>query len=433
MQDEKIHPDGRRNQRELQIDEHDDIEPDGIEAKTRNQRKQDGERDENNGNGFQNAAQEEQQDIDGDKDRPFPEIKPGDIGRERLRRIQNGQDKAEKRRADHDGVDHAARLYGVVQNGRQVAKVQAAIDDKRDEKAVEDANGRRFRRGESAGVNAADDQDGKEEPPGRTFERRKPFAPRRRFLRLEIARGKYDDADEKKHHENPGDDAADEKFPDGFIRDGAVENHRNGRRNQNAERAAGRDGAENEPSIIAAGKHFRNGDGANRDGASDGRARDGRKDGACDDRRDAEAAGQMPQPLICELKEIVSHFPDEQNLAHEDIHRNGRQDEIIQRFIADNRQLRHRPFTAQIHRDTGHPGQRECKCDGQPGKEENQKQYRKCDNHAVSSFPKSCERSRSASCKMVPMTWSAMMPIPIGMEICGIQSGVESVVGAQLS
>ena len=56
---EKVHPYGRSDKRQFQVQKHYYVEPDGIEAQAQDKREQNGQGDENNGNGFQNATQEE--------------------------------------------------------------------------------------------------------------------------------------------------------------------------------------------------------------------------------------------------------------------------------------------------------------------------------------------------------------------------------------
>ena len=61
---EQVHTNGRSNERQFQVQKHYNVEPDGIEAQAHNQREQNGQSNEDNGNRFQNATQEEQQAVD---------------------------------------------------------------------------------------------------------------------------------------------------------------------------------------------------------------------------------------------------------------------------------------------------------------------------------------------------------------------------------
>ena len=57
---EKVHTYRRSDKRQFQVQKHYYVEPDGIEAQAQNQREQNRQGNEDNGNRFQNATQEEQ-------------------------------------------------------------------------------------------------------------------------------------------------------------------------------------------------------------------------------------------------------------------------------------------------------------------------------------------------------------------------------------
>ena len=92
LQNKQVHAYGRSNQCQLQIEQHNNVEPNGIEAYTANQRENNRQGNENDGNRFQNSAQEQQQNINGNEYELFV-IRNANYGlSQSLRRFQNRQD-----------------------------------------------------------------------------------------------------------------------------------------------------------------------------------------------------------------------------------------------------------------------------------------------------------------------------------------------------
>ena len=71
LQNKQVHAYGRSNQCQLQIEQHNYIELNGVKANTANERENNRQSDKNNGNGFQNSTQEQKQNIDGNENKPF--------------------------------------------------------------------------------------------------------------------------------------------------------------------------------------------------------------------------------------------------------------------------------------------------------------------------------------------------------------------------
>ena len=345
--DEEVHADRRSNQGELHVDEHHDVEPDEVKAQRFDNRIEHRQRDEDDGDRFEHAAEGQEDEVDADEDNPAADLCVRDERHQGLRCLQGCQDEAEQHGADHDGENHRGRLDRVLQDFAHIAELYRAINKERDNQAVERADGSGFGRREEAGVDTADDDNRQQQAPDIFLERCHALLPAGCRLALHVAAAENEVADEEEGHENARYNTRNEELADRLTRDGAVKNHRDARRNQDAERAARGDGAEDGRAFIAALEHFRNGHGANRDGRGYARARDCGENGTGENRRDADAARQMAEPFAAELKEAVADFAFEQNLTHEDVQRHGDEHEVVEGLIGDDRNLRKRGRTAE--------------------------------------------------------------------------------------
>ena len=116
-------------------------------------------------------------------------------------------------------------------------------------------------------------------------------------------------------------DARDEQLRHAFLGDEAIDDHRDRRRDENAERAARRYEAVDEVARIIALDHFRDRDRADGGGAGNGRARDRGKQRATQDRRDREAARPMPDPRLHRGEQVLADTALEQDIRHHQEHR----------------------------------------------------------------------------------------------------------------
>ena len=254
--------------------------------------------------------------------------------------LQDGQDKPVEHRADDDGQDHRVGLGGIDENSGNIPQRESLINKEGDEQAVHRADRRRLRRREDADIDAADDQNRQEQAPGRMLQHVEPFLPGRRWLGRHAVGTKYDDIqDEESGQDQSGNDSGNEQAADGFAGDGPEQDHRNAGRDQDAERAAAGDQAQNQFLRITARDHFRDSHHADGDGGRDAGAGNGGKGGAGHDGGDAEAGRQMAQPFAGDIVQVVADLAGQQDLAEQDIKGNGREHEVIQRLVADDRDL----------------------------------------------------------------------------------------------
>ena len=103
LQYEKVHTNRRSNERQFQVQKHYYVEPDGVEAQAQNQREQNGQGNEDNGNGFQNAAQEEQEAVDCNEYYPTAGFQACYIIGQCLGSVQDSQYETEKASTNHNG------------------------------------------------------------------------------------------------------------------------------------------------------------------------------------------------------------------------------------------------------------------------------------------------------------------------------------------
>ena len=381
LDDEEIHADRRCNEGQLHIDQEHDIEPDGIETQRLDDRIEHRQRDEDDGNCFQHTPQNEKHDIDADEDDPAVHMPFRHERHERLRDLQHSQDIAEEHSADHDGKDHAGCLDGRAKDPRHITDRKAPVDEECDDERIDRADSSGFRRRENAGINTADDDDRQQKPPDIITERFHLFFRRSLFFSWLIPRGNDDVRHESKRQKRPRYDAGHEQLSDGFIGDGTVKDHRNGRRDENAEGTAGSDRADDELSVIAALQHFRDRHRTDSDRSRHGGAGDRRKDRTGENSRDAKTAGKMAHPLAAKLEKPAADLARQHDLAHQDIERHRRQDIRVQRLVRDNRHLRKGGHVDKLDdpQDTGNAqrkGDRHA-----DDKEEDDEQRKTCKDH----------------------------------------------------
>lgn len=189
------------------------------------------------------GAKGQKDEVDADEDNPAADLCVRDERHQGLRCLQGCQDEAEQHGADHDGENHRGRLDRVLQDFAHIAELYRAINKERDNQAVERADGSGFGRREEAGVDTADDDNRQQQAPDIFLERCHALLPAGCRLALHVAAAENEVEDEEERHENARYNPRNEELADRLTRDGTVKNHRDARRNQDAERAARGDGA----------------------------------------------------------------------------------------------------------------------------------------------------------------------------------------------
>ena len=381
LDDEEVHAHGRCDEGQFHIDEEHYIEPDGVKAQGFDDRVEHRQGDEDDGNGFQHTAQNKEDNVDADEDDPFVEMAFGDQGHESLGYLEDGEDVAEEHGAHHDGKNHTGCLDGRAEDGGHILHGNASVNEEGNEEGIHGANRCRFGGCKDAGVDTADDDDRQEEAP-HVFPKGfhlgfmgGPFFPG-------FVPGSNDDVGQKgQGKEGAGHDAGHEELAHGLIGNGAVENHGDGRRDEDAQGAAGRYGPYHQFPVITPFQHFRNGHGADGDGGGYGGAGNGGENGAGKNGGNAQAAGKVAHPFAAQVEEAASHPSGEHNLAHEDVEGNRCQHIGVQCLKGNHRHLGQ---GGHIHKldDAQNPRQGQGEGHGHADdKEDDDKQCKTCQNH----------------------------------------------------
>jgi hypothetical protein len=175
--------------------------------------------------------------------------------------------------------------------------------------------------GEDARVHTTDRHDEDDEERRRAAERRPPLGQRRpRAGRPEIgAHAAHDDDgdDEQRREQQAGQEPGEEQLADRLLRQDAVDDEHGGRRDQDAQRAAGRHHAGREARIVVVAAHLRQRDAAHRDRRRHRGAGEGGKAGAGEDRCRGEPAAPVPEPRVRRGEEVLAHPRHRREVAHQ--------------------------------------------------------------------------------------------------------------------
>ena len=286
---------------------------------------------------------------------------------------------------------------------RQVAQTQAAVDTEHDDQGQHEADRGGLGGGEDAGVDAGDDGDGE----GERRQRRPGAAPalcpaRARDGAAMPAEARMDDGvgNEQRREQQPRADAGEEQVDDRFLSEKAIDDHRDGRRDEHPERAAGGEQAESEAPPVAARREFGNGDRAYGGGRRHRRAGDGGEEGAGQDGGDRESSGPVADPALHGGEKPGAGAAVQQHVRHQDEQRHGEQNEIVHarhQRLGDGE--RRRAVEQQQRR--AEAGENEGDID--PGEQQGeQREEDRCRDHGV---------SRRSSAKLAN-TCAAVSPSP---------------------
>ena len=218
-----------------------------------------------------------------------------------------------------DEEHHGGGLGGFVKCQDRLAQVEPPLDDDEQEGACR-AHAGAFGGGEDAQIDAAHDED--EQQHGTADALQRPDAVHQRQLRfhrqVQLADAHGDDH-RKRIAENADDarhDAGEEQLADVLLGHDPVEDEDHRRRDENAQRAACRDGGGGKPVRIAILAHGGQGDLRHGRGCGKGRAADGREPAAGEDGGHRQSAAPVPQPGIGGVVEILRDARLHDEVAH---------------------------------------------------------------------------------------------------------------------
>nr|CAA46093.1 hypothetical protein [Bordetella pertussis] len=270
--------------------------------------------------------------------------------------------------AGQDEGDHAVQARGAQQRGHEAGACERALQGRQDQRA-DHAHGRRLGGGGDAGVDGAqhraDEQQHRDQVAGLL-----------QLLHERDARigGRHgagvpdgppgDIAHEQQRQQEAGENAGDEQLGDGDVGRHAVDDHDDGRRNQQAQGTGAGQRAEDLVLRIAAPRQFGDGHLAHRGAGGGRRAGNRGEDGAADDVGVQQPAGQPVQPRREALEQVLGQAGAEQDLAHPQEQRQGGQRPARRGAPdRDGHGVAGRPAGEDFHADPGRAGQGEANPD----------------------------------------------------------------------
>ena len=329
----EIEPHWWRDLAELDEDRQDDPEPDEIEAEGFDDGQQHRQRHVDHRDAVNEAAQHQIEDDEGEEECPLRQSERQDPFADGAADARIGERRRQDLRADDDQGHHAGGLDGRHDRLGKHLLGQAAITRSQDERASR-TDGGGFRGRREPEIDAAEHGDEKAQH-GEDVE---DVFGRRTALRARIARrgerridhqvdGDIDHEDAG--HQQARQHARHEEARDRFFDQRAIQHHDDRRRDEDAERAAGRQGSEHGFWIITALQHFRDGYGADGRGGGYARSAHGGEDGARKDVGVQQAAGQPAQQNHDSAIEIVAGAAAQDEFAHQQEHRDRDQDVAV--------------------------------------------------------------------------------------------------------
>ncbi len=270
----------------------------------------------------------------------------------------------EHHRGDEHGEQHRGGARAVDQHLQQHAPREGAAGE-REEEGARCADARALGGREDAAVDAAQHHDDEQGDAPDAAQRGPALGPAGALAGGPggwIAPGDPGDADHQQGRaQQAGQHAGGEELADVRLGDDAVDHHDGGRRNHDAERAAGGDDAGGEVVGVAVALHRRVGDAAHRGSGGDGRAADGSEARAGDDRGVRQAAAHMADEAVGGAEQLVREPGAGDEVAHQDEQRHDAQ-RVGEAGLEDH--LRGageagRPASQQAEADHAHQAHRE--------------------------------------------------------------------------
>ncbi len=332
----------RRQKRHLQIDRQHGDEPQHVETQRLRDGQEDRERDHDDSDPVDEAAQDNVNDHDQNIGAPFSETEPEQRLDDGLASAQAQECPREAGGADDDDDDHRRGLRRLVKRVGKVAPGQLAVGKGHDEGRERTDTGRFCRCGDAEEDRPEDEEDQCQRRHGIAQRVRDALGDRdrgqflcrhgRAYFRIDAAA--YGDIDHVKYSQcHARHNAAHEQLA-GRQR-GLVGHHdqHDARRDENSQAAARGDHPRRDLTLIAVAEQHWSGQHPhcyNR-GADDAGA-GGKNDADCDHGKPHTAPDRAEQDPQC-LEELVRHTRHRQEVSHENEERDGHQDEIVHRTV----------------------------------------------------------------------------------------------------
>ena len=328
----EIDADRRRDHRQFHQNDDDDAEPDRIVAGLEHDRRDDRHRRDHHRQCLHEHAEDEIENHHGDQQLDFGKTQARDETVHLAGEADRGDDEIEEVGGEQDRHDHGGGAHRAFEGIQQRAHRKAAVP-RRDANRRDDAERRGFGRGRPTRIDRSDDRKEDDQRRQKIGQRGDALCPACR-RRLAAERGP-DNADEQHgqaeqaRENDAGDESREIELRNRCFGEHAVHDHVDRRRDEDAERAAGRDGAEEQALRIAALLHLAQRHRADRGRRRDARPGGGREHRAGRDVRMHQPAGQPRHPQHQRVVHALGHARAQQDFAEQHEERNRDEQEVV--------------------------------------------------------------------------------------------------------
>ncbi len=317
------------DQPHLHHDRHHDAEPDQVEARGLQRRQEDRRRHQDD----RHRRQEEAEDHDHHEDRreqdPLRQVHRDDCLGRALRDVQRAHHVGIQQRHADDEHQHRRLADRRREDRPQLTRAPDEVHDRDQHQREHAAEARGLRRRCEAAVERDHHADQQHDERQDTRQHLDALG-HRVMVRVEQRRRRHRGADaaaafvgaprdvillpvaihrvagEQRDQQDPRADAGEEQPAERLLGGDRVQDHRDRRRQQDAERPARGDDAGREAGRVAALPHLRDAGAADRRARRRARSRHGREQRAREHVRDAEAAGNLPHPRVHRRIEVLA-------------------------------------------------------------------------------------------------------------------------------
>ena len=240
---------------------------------------------------------------------------------------------AERTGEADDQHDDGGGLRGVLHDLHEALRREVTVYEEADEDGVDNRDVGRLGRGEIAGEDTTEDDQRHEDAPDRMEEGLQDVLHTEwcALRVVELPRFHEGDDDQDRTHRDARDETVTEKGIDRLLCDDGVEHHRNGWRDDDADRTGGRDEGSGLINMIATLLELRDEGRTDCSGGCGTGSGNRREEHAGEDGNDGETATDPAEEGLCELDEHLGHGTLRHEVTGQDEERNGDQREAVLR------------------------------------------------------------------------------------------------------
>ena len=256
-----------------------------------------------------------------------------------------GADEGKQRRRADDEHDAAGGFAGIDKNLDQLLPLDFPVDEQADQKRIHNGYGRRFRRGEDAAVDAAEDDDRDHEPPERRAEGFQPLAPGGAFTGGDdslFVNLDHHNHNQRKAHHDARHDTGHEHLADRHAGDGGVNDEGDGRRNDDGDGGSRRhQGGRKRRGEAALVDHGGDQDDAQSRHSCGAGAGDGAEEHGDNNAYDGDAAADVADAVVNKVNQALGNAGLGHDVSGEHEERNGQKQELCHAGKQVGRNHRH--------------------------------------------------------------------------------------------